>query len=206
MVAPPPPPLVWSKSTSVNLGCVVIITWVGVVFYFCLVFRHHACTHKHDSIKCGSHHLKCDLPIAVYGALTTVTSKFHLLFPLGVHHSSHILLCPATEQTTSCRGQHSLTSEVGLETVSKRRAIKKQCLCPGSRAKCCLFPEAFLEHRVEVELYIVQGAAETGRGMHSGRMAKLIQGWGWAQFSVPDKFQCSCLCEWQPPFLLHLII
>lgn len=25
--------------------------------------------------------------------------------------------------------------------------LKKQCLCLGSRAKCCLFPDAFLEHR-----------------------------------------------------------
>lgn len=104
------------------------------------------------------------LPIAVYRALTIVTSKFHLFFPSGAHHSSHILLYPATEQTTSCQGQHSLTSEVGLETVSKRRAIKTQCLCLGSRAKCCLFPEAFLEHRVGAQLHVVHGAAATGRG------------------------------------------
>ena len=110
--------------------------------------------------------------------------------------------------------------------------LKKQCLCFGRRAKCCLFPDAFLELGQGTQLRVIHAVTETGWGrvihavtetgwgQRSEEVTRLIQAWGhdavfcpWlkgTQFPSLDgtcsKRQHSSLCRRQHQLLLHLIV
>lgn len=99
--------------------------------------------------------------------------------------------------------------------------LKKQCLCLGNRAKCCLLPDAFLEHRGGSAAARHSWSSCDRMGVqHSKEMTKLIQGWEHDAIFCPwqkriqfpsalactcSKLQHSCFCEWHHAFLLDLI-
>ena len=111
--------------------------------------------------------------------LSTVTTESYFPFSLGAHHSSQVGLCPAElSKLHHVRvGTAWLLSRAG-DGFQRAVLLKKQCLCFGGRAKCCLFPDAFLGRRQAVQLLVIHAVTETGWGQHSEEMTKLIQAWG----------------------------
>ena len=96
---------------------------------------------------------------------TKVTTKLYFPFLLGAHHSSHVDFCPVelselhhVRVSTAC-----FWSRAG-DGLQRAVFLKKQRLCLSGRAKCCSFPDAFLERGQGKQLHVIHAVTETGRG------------------------------------------